>query len=381
MTPNLAMPNRVTPRRVTLEIRVSCSPGELRAAAVRDGTLLDYAITRPGAPDGVGDRLRGRTMAHLPAMAGAFIALPDGPDGFLPDSQGAHGLNDGDPVTVLVTRAAQGGKGPRLTARTPQAGPGAPELLARGPGAIERLQALHPGAIVFVDDPAAATPGATPNFTIVRQAWDEALETAIAALSEPILDLPGGLRASIHPTPALVAIDVDTAAASAERRTKAGAQREANRAALPALAHALRVRNLSGAIVLDLAGMTAKARTALAPDLAAALAPDPLHPRFLGFTALGLAEILRSRIHPPLHELLSGPHAAGLRALRHLARQAAADPATPLRLRTAPDVARALDADTAARTDLARRTGRPLVVLTEPAYPPGRWTLEPLPRG
>ena len=362
---------------MTLEIRVSSSPGEVRAAAVRDGTLLDYAITRPGAPDGVGDRLRGRIVAHLPAMAGAFVALPDGPDGFLPDSQGADGLGDGDPVTVLVTRAAQGGKGPRLTARTPQAGPGPPELLARGPGAIERLQALHPGASVFVDDPAIAVPDAT----ITRHVWDEALESAVAALAGPTLDLPGGLRASIHPTPALVAIDVDTAAASSERRAKAGAQREANRAALPALAYAIRLRNLSGAILLDLAGMTAKARTALAPDLAAALAPDPLRPRFLGFTALGLAEILRPRIHPPLHELLSGPHAAALRALRHLARQAAADPAIPLRLRTAPDVARALDADAAARTDLARRTGRPLVVLTEPAYQPGRWTLEPIPRG
>ena len=361
---------------MTAEIRAACSPGEVRAAAVEDGRLLDYAITRPGAPDGVGDRLRGRVVAHLPAMAGAFVALPDGAEGFLPDSQGRAGLGAGDPVTVVVTRAAQGGKGPRLTARTAQAGPGPPALLARGPGAVERLLALHPGAPVFVDDPAAAVPGTT----VVRRAWDEALDAAVAALADPILDLPGGLRASIHPTPALVAIDVDGAAASAERRTKAGAQREANRAALPALAHAIRLRNLSGAVVLDLAGMAAKARAALAPDLLAALRPDPLHPRFLGFTALGLAEILRPRVHPPLHELLAGPHAAALRALRHLARQAAADPATPLRLRIAPDVARALEGDAPARADLARRTGRPLVVQTDSAAPPGHWTLEPIPR-
>ena len=261
---------------LNVEIRVACSPGELRAAAVEAGRLVDYAITRPGAPGslryGVGDRLRGRVTAHLPAMAGAFVALPDGADGFLPDSHGAATLGTGDPITVTVTRAAQGGKGPRLSARTAPSGPGPPEFLSRGPGAIERLQALHPGAAVFVDDPAHATPGAT----IVPHAWDEALETAVAALATPALDLPGGLRASIHPTPALVAIDMDAAAASNERRAKPGAQREANRAALPALAHAIRLRNLSGAILVDLAGMAAKARAALAPDLAAALAPDPL---------------------------------------------------------------------------------------------------------
>ena len=368
-------------RPSNVQLRASASPGELRVVAVRDGILLDYAISRLGAPDGVGDRIRGRVVAHLPAMAGAFVALPDGIEGFLPDSHGAAVLGVvlgvGDAVTVCITRAAQGGKGPRLTARTPQTGPGPPELLTRGPDALARLQALHPDAPVFVDDPAAAIPGAT----IVRGGWDEALDAAVADLATPMLDLPGGLRASIHPTPALVAIDLDGGASSSERRAKAGAQREANRAALPALAHAIRLRNLSGAIVLDLAGMAVKARAALAPDLVAALAPDPLHPRFLGFTALGLAEILRPRIYPPLHEVLSGPHAAALRALRHLAREAAADPATPLRLRTAPDVARALDGDPAARTDLARRTGRALVVISDPACPPGRWTLESIPRG
>ena len=361
----------------TIEIRATSSPGEVRAAAVEGGRLLDYAMSRPGAPDGVGDRFRGRVVAHLPALAGAFVASPGGAEGFLPDSKGGAGLGVGDAVTVLVARAAQGGKGPRLTARTEQAAAGPPELLSRGPGAIARLLALHPGAAVVVDDPAIAVPGAQ----VTRQAWDDATEAAVDALAGPSLDLPGGMRASIHPTPALVAIDMDGASASGERRAKPGAQREANRAALPALAHAIRLRNLSGAIVLDLAGMAAKARASLAPDLAAALAPDPLHPRFLGFTALGLAEILRPRIHPPLHELLAGPHAAALRALRHMARQAAADPATPLLLRAAPDVLRAIEADTTARADLARRTGRPLLVQTALALPPGCWTVEPAPRG
>ena len=43
-----------------VEVRATHSPGETRVAAVRDGVLLDYAVHRPGAADGVGDRLRGR---------------------------------------------------------------------------------------------------------------------------------------------------------------------------------------------------------------------------------------------------------------------------------------------------------------------------------
>ncbi len=360
-----------------LEIRATLSPGETRAALLAGGTLADYAIHRPTAPFTVGDRLRGRVIAHVPALAGSFIALPGNAEGFLPDSQSPKGLTAGSPVTVLVTRAPMGSKGPRLSAHTPQSPPGPPALLTPGPDAIQRLLALHPTATLIVDDPAAAIgrPAA-----IVAQPWDEALESEIEALATPALDLPGGARATIHPTPALVAIDLDTAARSAERRPKAAAQRDSNRAALPALARAIRLRNLSGAILVDLAGMTTKARLALAPDVTAALAPDPVRPRFLGFTALGLAEITRPRIHPPPHELLAGPHAAALAALRTLMRRQQADPATPLALHAAPDVATALEADPLARADLARRTGRPLIMRSDPALPPGRWTLEPIAR-
>ena len=134
---------------MTLSILAACSPGEVRVAAVRDGALLDYAVWRPGRPDGVGDLLRGRVSARVPAMAGVFVVLPGGADGFLPDSDGGAGLSDGIIVGVRVTRAAQGGKGPRLTAnRVSPVPPGPPALLARGPGAVERLAALHPDAPV-----------------------------------------------------------------------------------------------------------------------------------------------------------------------------------------------------------------------------------------
>ena len=357
-----------------IEIRVSCTPGEIRAAAIRNGVLVDYAVERPGAPDGVGDRLRGRVVAVVVGMAGSFVALPGGVEGFLPDSQGGAGTGVGDAVTVVVTRAAQGGKGPRLSARTPQEGPGGVALLAAGPGAVERLLALHPGSAVIADD-------ACSGATIVLRAWDDRIEEEVQALAEPLILLPGGMQATVHPTPALVAIDIDMAGGTAERRPKVSAQREANRAALPALARAIRLRNLSGAILIDLAGMSVKARFGLQTDVSDALSGDPLRPRFLGFTAGGLIEMIRPRVYPPVHELLAGPHAAGLAALREMMRACVADPSMVPVLRAHPEVARALEADGMARADLARRTGRPLMLQSDPGMRTETWVMEVVPRG
>lgn len=360
-----------------MKLLVSVSPGEMRVAAW-DGTLHDYAVYRPGAPDGVGDLHRGRILAHIPAMSGAFVAL-DGAEGFLPDSEGGT-AGAGTIIGVRITRAAQGGKGPRLSARltdTDQAsiGTGSPALIRRGPDAVARLALLYPGAPVIIDDAGTAARLGRPS-RIVARAFDDAVEATITALQEPDAALPGGARMSVHPTPALVAIDVDLGAATAERRTKASSQMSANRALLPALARQIRLRNLSGAILVDLAGMPARKRVALGPDFAAALAPDPLSPRFLGFSALGLAEILRPRIHPPLHEVLNGPHAAGLTALRALAREIAATPAHAPFLRVAPAIAQALRADSVALQGLADRAGRPLMLREDRALAPAGWSLE-----
>jgi len=360
-----------------IRILALCSPGEVRAAAVADGTLLDYAIWRPGRPDGVGDLHRARVAAHLPALAGAFLSLPEG-DGFLPDSEGGAGLVEGSTLTVRITRAAQGGKGPRLSAKVEQA-PGPPGLLARGPGAVEELAARYPEAPILADDPAlvaALRPKLGSRIAPGAALLHESLAEQIDALARPEIALPGGVRATVHPTPALVAIDMDTASATAARQAKPALQLAVNRAALPGLARQIRLRNLSGAILIDLAGMGMKRRAQLGPTLEAALASDPLRPRFLGFTALGLAEIVRPRVRPPVHELLAGPHAAGLSALRALAAEAAAAPHLALRLRAAPDVIAALERDAVAPGDLARRTGRTLVSVPDPALAPGLWRIE-----
>jgi len=371
----------------TPRILAVSSPGEVRVAAVDgDGVLLDYAIWRPGAPDGVGDLYRGRVTARMPALAGCFVLL-DGADGFLPDSEGGRDASQGTVLGVRVTRAAQGGKGPRLTARltaTEQAtvGGGAPALLARGPSAVERLASLHPDAAILTDDgslTALLRPRLGDRLATRAQVLDDALADAIDVLGSPEVALPGGGRLLIQPTAALVAIDLDSGAASAGRQGKAAAQFGFNRAALPVLARQIQLRSLSGAILVDFAGLAARRRPALAPELATALAQDPGGARLLGFTALGLAEIVRPRVHPPLHELLAGPHAAGLAALRQAARDVGPEHAPALRppaLRASPAIVAALQADPVALPDLVRRTGRSLMLRSDPALPRDAWVLE-----
>ncbi len=367
---------------MTVTIHAACGPGEARVAVWDGRALLDYAIWRPGAPDGVGDFFRGRVIARVPAMAGAFIALPGGPDGFLPDSAGGGGATEGDAIGVRVTRAPQGGKGPRLAATRPPedlalVGTGPPALLRAGPGAIERLAALHPGAPVLIDDAGMAAPlrpALGPRLRIVADAFaDERIRSAVAALAEPTAELPGGALLHVAPTPALTALDVDLARASADRGAKAAAQAAANAALIPALARQIRLRNLGGAIVVDLGGMPARKRVALAPDFARALEGDPLAPRFLGFSALGLAEILRPRVHPPLHEVLAGPHAAGLRALRAAMERVMSAPGEAPVLRAAPAIVAALERDVVAQDAFSRRTGHRLTLIAETALAPLGW--------
>jgi Ribonuclease G/E len=366
-----------------MAILAACSPGEVRIAVTHDDTLVDFAIWRPGQPDGVGDLHRGRITVRIPAMAGAFVAL-DGGDGFLPDTDGAAGATAGTILGVRITRGAQGGKGPRLTAILDAAeraliGGGPPALIRRGSGSLVRLAADYPDAPVLVDDAALAAtlrPTLGRRLDVVRAAFGSELAARVAALADPVVDLPGGARMSIHPTPALTAIDVDVGAATAAGGSKAAAQLALNRAVLPALATEIRLRNLSGAILVDLAGLPARRRAVLTDELAAALADDPLRPRLLGFTRLGLAEIVRPRIHPPLHEMLAGPHAAGLAALRQAAAEVAANPARALALRAAPPIVAALQGDPVALDDFARRAGRRLTLRADPSLPEGAWILE-----
>jgi Ribonuclease G/E len=327
-------------------ILVSVSPGEQRTALLLDDRLEAAFVERPARPEGVGDRHIARLAARAPAMGGAFLALAGGETGFLPDSEGAKGRSEGEWLEVAVTRAAQGGKGPRLALRrsaTPLQGP--LRLLARGPDAPLRLAAQYPGATLRTDSPASAARlrGVLGAARVsLGPAFDAEVEEEFATLQGHAVPLPGGGGLTIHPTPALVAIDVDAGSAAGSR--DAAAHAAINRQALAEAVRQIRLRHLAGAILVDMAGMPISRRRALLPEVEKAVAGDP-DLRLIGMTGLGLIEMQRRRTHIPLHEVLGlppSPLTRGLAALRQGVRDAAARPGAALTLTGHPAVLAAL---------------------------------------
>jgi Ribonuclease G/E len=359
---------------VSLFLRIATFPGEMRIAVTKNDTLLDFALWRPAAPDMVGSVYHARIEALTPAMGGAFVALGGNQSGFLPLQNNAPKLTEGQAVTVEVSRAAQGGKGLRLRLLTADVASEQKGLVTPGPTPLARLATLWPTAAVVVDSPAAAAlippalrdrrePGFAP--------YPDSIAAACDALEEPLVALPGGMEATITPTPALIAIDMDAPPAQTGR-TKQTAQFAANRDALPALMRQIRLRNLSGAILIDPAGLATRKRQALLEPVNAALKPDPLNPRCLGITALGLIEIVRTRIYPSLPELLNSPHGRALRVLRHILVHA---PQTT-QITGGAGIIRALEQDPEAVADCARQLGHKLSLHTNHALPDLTWTVQ-----
>ncbi len=272
----------------------------VRVALLRGDMLAGYWLWNLAAPDSVGDVYTGRVEAVMPALAGRFLNL-GAETGFLPDSAGGKSLTIGDYVAVRVTRAPQGGKGPRLAVADEPPGD-APGLKRRGPGPLLELAASLPGEEILLDDYALIAelrPALEGRIRHSPQAFDAVLEDEIAALAEPEAALPQGARLHITPAPAATLLDIDAGPASATNPLAL------NLAVIPELCRQIVLRNLSGGILIDFAGLKPAQRQKLAEPLRAALGADPLRPSLLGFSHLGFAEINRRRVRPPLHELLS----------------------------------------------------------------------------
>jgi ribonuclease G len=282
-------------------IAVSRRGEMVRIALLRGDALAEFYLWNLAAPDGVGDIYTGRVDAVMPGLAGRFVALGGDMSGFLPDSAGGKALSIGTYAAFAVSRAAIGDKGPRLALAAEPHGD-APGLSRRGSGPLRELAARLPGEDILLDDYALMAelrPALEGRMKYTAASFDSVLEDEIATLAEPIAALPHGGRLHISPTPAAILLDVDTASASDIPPLAF------NIAVIPEICRQILLRNLSGGILIDFAGMKPAARAKLAEPLRLALKSDPLAPEFLGFSHLGMAELTRRRIRPPLHELLT----------------------------------------------------------------------------
>ncbi len=392
---------------------IASPPGERWLLGLAGERLVRVEIERLRTPDRVGELHAARVSAIARGLGGAFVALGDGVEAFLPveDADPARPeagpirpietcVREGELIIVRIVRAAMGGKGLRVSRRGVQSAvtrslPTAPGLIAAAPPRAVSLLAEEPEvAEVLCDDvsllPAlrAARPDLGERIRAHRgpaPLLDAAMERDVEALTDPTVALPGGLSLHVTMAPGATVIDVDLAGGS--DRTAASRRREdANRLAVAEAARQIILRNLGGVILLDPASLPSRrgAREALARAMAQALAGDPLGARVLGVSRAGLLEIVRPRVRPPLAEIFGmvatvfrpSDTTLALRALRALWRESLALPAARLRLRVGRIIgaAMAAESEAIARTELL--TGRPMCWQVDATLAPRAWSVE-----
>ena len=122
------------------------------------------------------------------------------------------------------------------------------------------------------------------------------LEDAIVEALRRTVELPGGGRLHIQETRACVAIDVDSG-----DMQSGGAISRLNEEAAKEIARQIRLKNLSGKIVVDFAGSSEYRFIRPVIDiLQSELADDPCRGRVLGLSRGGNVEIVRQRRRPSL---------------------------------------------------------------------------------
>ena len=185
----------------------------------------------------------------------------------------------------------------------------APACLCRGEAPYRRL--LTPELteiIVSQPEDAEALMREYPHILITLYQEDRPLLAArgVTAQIEKALErrvwLKSGASLVIDETEALAAVDVNSGKMGAKKR-----QREAvlaiNLEACGEAARQIRLRNLSGMIVIDFIHMIEEAdRQAVTEALKTALAADRLKTDLYGFSKMGLMELTRQKIGPPLSQ-------------------------------------------------------------------------------
>jgi Rne/Rng family ribonuclease len=231
--------------------------------------------------------------------------------GFLPTD--GKPPNEGDTVVVEVVRDADAGKGPKLVLHSREwetTGMRPPRRLHHEPALAERTLRDWQGPVgrIVVDSMAAFgklrefcrefRPDLMAHLAHTRD--DSALETdgvadRLGELTEDWVRLPSGGRINVAATAALVAVDVDTGEDVAARSFEDTAARVNTEAALE-IARQLRLRDLTGLVVVGFVPLRARARRERVLDaLKQACRSDPAEVAVGGFTRFGLVELIRSR--------------------------------------------------------------------------------------
>ncbi|QUS35181.1 ribonuclease E/G [Falsirhodobacter algicola] len=331
--------------------------GREAAALVIDGALHDLLIAPQSDAPLPGAIFRAIVDRPMKGQGGVFVRMPANGSGFL---RQVSGLSPGQRVLVQVTGTAEGSKATPVTTRLLFKSrfcivtPGAPGLnisrrirdedlrtelaaLAEAGMAgsseglilrsaceaapdediardIAETRALAEAVLADLDGgPELLVDGPSPHETAWRDWMDPApddlregafetdgvLDLIDEALSDRV-SLPGGAFMTVEPTRALVAVDVNTGP-----DTSPAAGMKANVAAARDLPRQLRLRGLGGQIVVDFAPISKKDRAVLDQVLRAAFKGEAAETSLVGWSGLGLYELVRKRDRIPLSEALA----------------------------------------------------------------------------
>jgi len=120
---------------------------------------------------------------------------------------------------------------------------------------------------------------------------------------KPMVWLKSGGSLVIQPTEALTVIDVNTGKAVAGKKKVQETFLRINLEAAKEIARQIRLRNISGIIIIDFIDMALqKNKDLLMEELEKEFKKDPIKTTLVDMTALGLVEVTRKKLRKPLHE-------------------------------------------------------------------------------
>ena len=133
------------------------------------------------------------------------------------------------------------------------------------------------------------------------------VEVEIETAQQARISLLSGANIIIEPTEALTVIDVNSAAQTMASGTHSAAL-AVNLEAAEEICRQIRLRNISGILIIDFIQMNGQGDVAkLTASLQSRLDADPVASRVIGMTELGLMQITRKRERPTLRDLLYIP--------------------------------------------------------------------------
>lgn len=122
---------------------------------------------------------------------------------------------------------------------------------------------------------------------------------------QPKVWLKSGAYLVIQPTEALVSIDVNTGKAVSKKKDVQKNFLKVNLEAAREIAVQIRLRNLSGIILVDFIDMLSKeANQELLAVFRGELGRDPVPTSLVDMTKLGLVELTRKKVRKPFYEQL-----------------------------------------------------------------------------